>query len=145
MVFSCRGNSLCDSHLNVRRHASGICHWIQIPWNLSYSWWKHAHSSWEDGRQLEARNNEFTEPVLARVSPPVCENMPCCGFSRSSLWQLACTDVKYGPLFTDLWCLSNHPCTRPSSWLSKKIPGVKKSTDTYCVLREIGQMPILFY
>jgi len=25
--------------------------------------------------------------------------LPCCGFSRSSLWQLACMDVNYGPLF----------------------------------------------
>ena len=74
--------------------------------------------------------------------------MPCCGFSRSSLWQLACTNVKYEPLFTEIWFLSNHPCTRPSSWLPGKTPGCQERywySHTHCVLRETGQMPIFFY
>jgi hypothetical protein len=53
--------------------------------------------------------------------------------------------LSMGHFFTDIWLLSNHPCTRPSSWLPEKILGVKKGTDTHCVLRETGQMPIFFY
>jgi hypothetical protein len=40
----------CDSHLHVRWHTSITCHSFQIPWIHSHSWWKCAHSSWEDGR-----------------------------------------------------------------------------------------------
>jgi len=28
--------------------------------------------------------------------------------------------------FTDIWFLSNHPCTRPSSWLPEKTPGCQE-------------------
>ena len=87
---------------NVRRHTSGTCHWIQIPWNHSYSWWKHAHIQllrrWQTTSGLPLLP-EFTELVTARVSNK--ENMQCCGFSRSLLWQLVCMVVKYGPLL--LW------------------------------------------
>jgi hypothetical protein len=68
--------------------------------------------------------------------------MPCCGFSRSSLWQLAYTDVRYGPLFH--WHDSS-VTTRAHVAFLKKLLGVKKGTDTHCVLRETGQMPIFFY
>ena len=47
----------CDSHIHVRWHTSRTCHSFQIPWIHSHSWWKYAHSSWEDGRQLEARDS----------------------------------------------------------------------------------------
>ena len=39
--------------------------------------------------------------------------------------------------------LKNHTYTRPSSWLPEKTLGFKKDTDTHCVLRETGQMPIV--
>ena len=47
----------CDSHLHVRWQTSRTCHLFQIPWIHSHSWWKYAHSSWEDGRQLEAHHS----------------------------------------------------------------------------------------
>jgi len=53
-----------------------------------------------------------------------------------------------GHFFTDIWFLSNHPCTRPSSWLPGKTPGCQERywySHTHCVLRETGQMPIFFY
>ena len=31
-----------------------------------------------------------------------------------------------GHFFTDIWFLSNHPCTRPSSWLLEKTPGCQE-------------------
>jgi len=50
-----------------------------------------------------------------------------------------------GHFFSDIWYLKNHPHTCPSSWLPEKTPGVKKSTDTHCMLRETSQMPNFFY
>jgi len=47
----------CNSHLYVRWHTSRTCHSFQIPWIHSHSWWKYAYSSWEDGRQFEARDS----------------------------------------------------------------------------------------
>jgi len=90
---------LCDSHLHVRRHTSGSCHWIQIPWNHSYSWWKHAHSCWEDGRQLQVCHCQSLQNWwqqgykqdygITMAFPGLC-----------FAWQLVVTVVKYGPL---LW------------------------------------------
>ena len=55
---------------------------------------------------------EFIKLVIARVSST--ENLQCYGFSRSLLWQLVCTVVKYGPLLLWHCYLKNHPRTCPS-------------------------------
>ena len=61
-----------------RRHTSGTCHSIQIPWNHSYSWWEYVHSSsQEDGRQFQVCHSQSFD------------------FSTSSLWLLICMVVKY--------------------------------------------------
>ena len=105
----------CDSHLHVRWHSSRTCHPFQIPWIHSHSWWKYAHSSWEDGRQLEA---------IARVTDG------CQVWATSSLTYDSSVTTRAHILH--LGFLRN-------------LLGVKKSTETHCVLRETGQMPISFY
>jgi hypothetical protein len=69
-------------------------------------------------------------------------NLSCCGFSRSAIWQLVWTVVKYGPLL--LWHMIPQKPPLQHGFLNKLL-GVKKGTDTYCVLREPGQMPIFLY
>ena len=67
---------------------------------------------------------EFTELVTARVSNK--ENMQCYDFSRSLLWQLVCTLVKYGPLL--LWHMISQksPPHIPSPGLPEKPPGCQE-------------------
>jgi len=86
---------------------------------------------------------EFTELVTARVSST--ENMPCYGFSRSLLWQLVFTVVKYGPLLH--WHMIPQKSLPHMSFIfaSEKTPGCQEKHDTHCVLRKTGQMPIFFY
>jgi len=107
-----------------RRHTSGTCHRIQIPWNHSYSWWKYAHSCWEDGRQIQACHcqslqNRWQQGYQA-------QEMQCYGFSRSLLWQLVCTVVKYGPHLLWQRFLRNYPNTCPSPGIPEKSLGCQE-------------------
>jgi len=40
--------------------------------------------------------------------------------------------------------IQKSPYTHPLSWLPERLLGVKKGTDTHCVLRKTGQMPFFF-
>jgi len=118
------------------------------PWSLRYgprNWHVSSSAALKSTYQSEIyrRLPEFTELVKARVSS--IGNMPCYGFSRSLLWQLVSR--------CQVWATSsltyNSSKITPTHVLHlgflKRLLGVKKSTDTYCVLRETGQMPIFFY
>ena len=61
---------------------------------------------------------EFTEMVTAKVL--FKENMQCYGFSRSLLWKLVCTVVKYGPFL--LWHMipQKSPPLMSFTWASWK-------------------------
>ena len=56
---------------------------------------------WEDGRQLQVCHCQSLQNWWQQGHQASTENMPCYGFSRSLLWQLVFTVVKYGPLL--LW------------------------------------------
>ena len=88
---------------------------------------------------------EFTESVTARVSST--KNMQCYGFSRSLLWQLVCTVVKYGPLLHSL--TYNSSKITPTHVLHlgflKRHLGVKKGTDIYSLRAFAKQVRCPFF
>ena len=85
---------------------------------------KHAHSCWEDGRQIQvchcqSLQNRWQQGYQA-------QEMQCYGFSRSLLWQLVCTVVKYGPHLLWQRFLRNYPNTCPSPGIPEKSLGCQE-------------------
>ena len=76
------------------------------------------------------------------------ENMPYYGFSRSLLWQLVPEPVRLssmGHFFSDIWFLKTTPTHVLHLGLLNRLLGVRKGTNTHCVLRKQVRCPFFFF
>jgi len=71
--------------------------------------------------------------------------MPCSGFFKSLLSLQACMDVKFGLQKLTFKSSATTKAHIHRVCFLKMLLGVKWSTDTHCLIRETGQLPLYFY
>ena len=57
MVFFSKDTSAIPTFTYDGTPLELVTHFKYLKFTLTRAWWKYAHSSWEDGRQLEARDS----------------------------------------------------------------------------------------